>query len=352
MKKQSILLLLFTILLFAVTSQVSAESTSVYSESLLDNSTQILPVSSTKTLLVDKINRQIQLLEINTGKIVWSKKFPAIYDCEVLMNPTKIVVITEEKNKPLKVTFSVEGTQLSQQIFATINLTENQKLQWSPASPQEKERFALVNEDHILVYQSPWKKPVINISITVPNDKQYESPIVQDVQFKSPYAVVKIYGSGIGQSLDYYKIINLVTKKVNVFALTWNVKSRFVVEGSTLVVNTSSISGSPLGVPTNTLHTIYARYDLKTNQVTSSIKRTFTMFDSNWSSSYFNGYLLITDSEQNQHALFQQNGKLVAQRPATATDLHSRLVGYYNEQAYNIAWTDTKTVELLADKIN
>lgn len=352
MKKQSILLLLCTILLFACTSQVSAANISSYSDSLLDNSTQTVPVSSTKTLFVDKIKNQIQLLEINTGKILWSKKFPALYDCKVLLNPTKIVVITEEGNNPRKVTFSAEGKQLSQQIFAAIKLSENQKLQWSAARLQEKERLALVSNDHLLVYQSPWKKPAINISIAVPDDKKYESPIVQDFQFQSPYAVVKTNGSGIGQSKDYYKIINLVTKKVNVIPLAWNVKSSFVVEGSTLVVNTSSISGSPLDIVTDVEQTIYARYDLKTSQVTTSIKHTFTMSDSNWSSSYFNGYLLITDSEQNQHALLQQNGQLIAQRQATAIDLNSRLVGYYNGQAYNIASTANQTVELFANAIN
>lgn len=352
MKKQRILLLLCTILLFACTSQVSSANISPFSNSLLDNSTQTVPVSSTKTLFVDKINNQIQLLEINTGKILWSKKFTVLYDCKVLQNPTKIVVITKEGNNPRKVTFSTEGTQLSHQIFATIKLSENQKLQWSAPRLQEKERLALLNNDHLLIYQSPWKKPAIKISIAVPDDKEYEYPIIQDVQFQSPYVVVKTNGSGIGQSKDYYKIINLITKKVNVIPLTWNVKSNFVIEGSTLVVNTSSNSGSPLGIVTDVEQTIYARYDLKTSQVTTSINRTFTKSDSNWSSSYFNGYLLITDSEQNQHALLQRDGQAIAQRQATAIDLNSRLVGYYNGQAYNLAWTPNQTVEIIADTIN
>ncbi|MNP18745.1 hypothetical protein D3C76_1112380 [compost metagenome] len=119
-----------------------------------------------------------------------------------------------------------------------------------------------------------------------------------------------------------------------------------------MVVNTSSNSGSPLGIVTDVEQTIYARYDLKTSQVTTSINRTFTKSDSNWSSSYFNGYLLITDSEQNQHALLQRDGQAIAQRQATAIDLNSRLVGYYNGQAYNLAWTPNQTVEIIAGTIN
>lgn len=345
--KKHILLLISTILLFSCISQVSASSNSSYSDSLLDTSSQILPVSLTKTLLVDKINHQIQLLDLSTGKIAWSKKFPTLYDCEILTKPTKIIVITEESNHSRKVTFSEEGKQLSQQIFSAIKLNGNQKLQWSAARLQEKEKLALVRENNLLVYQYPWKKAVINISNVVPVDMNYENTILQDIQFQSPYVIIKINGRSLTQSQDNYKIINLVTKQVNTIPLAWNVNSNFTIDGSALVVNTSSISGNPLGIETNVEQLIYARYDLKTSKMETSIKKVFTMSDSNWSSSYFNGYLLTTDMEQNQHNL-QRKGQVIAQRPATATDLNSRMIGYYDGHVYNLTWISNK-VELRVD---
>jgi hypothetical protein len=86
-------------------------------------------------------------------------------------------------------------------------------------------------------------------------------------------------------------------------------------------------------------------------QATTIIKRTFSLSDSNWSSSYFNGHLLLTDTEQCQAAFFEQSGQLIAERPAAPADLNSRLVGYYNGKAFTLVWTSDKTVELHADFI-
>jgi len=45
-----------------------------------------------------------------------------------------------------------------------------------------------------------WKKPVIDLSIATPEDRKYESAVLQDVQFRSPYTVVKFNGSSLDQS--------------------------------------------------------------------------------------------------------------------------------------------------------
>jgi hypothetical protein len=350
MKKKSMLLFLSAILLsIAWPSLSQGATTSPYSESLLNVRTQTFSVSSSKTLFVDKNNNQIQLLDLSTGNMVWTKNFPALFDCEVLMNPTKIVVITEEKKKPQKLTFSADGNQLSQQTFTGITVTEDQKLQWSRI--QDKERLALVDEDQLLVYQYPWKKPFIHISIAGTEDKGYESTVLEDIQFQLPYAVLKFYGSSLVQTRDYYKIVNYATKEIRVIPLNWNVGSDFVIEGTSLVINTSSNVGS-LGIDTNVEQTIYARYGLKTGQATTNIKRKFTTNDFYWSSSYFNGNLLVIDTEKNQQELFQAQGQLLKKWPIKASilsSLNSRLVGYNKGQAFSLIRTEEQIVELRAD---
>jgi hypothetical protein len=67
-------------------------------------------------------------------------------------------------------------------------------------SGDAKERLAVVNEDRLLIYQYPWKIPVIDLSIATPEDRKYESAVLQDVQFRSPYTVVKFNGSSLDQS--------------------------------------------------------------------------------------------------------------------------------------------------------
>ncbi|MWC29856.1 hypothetical protein [Paenibacillus sp. MMS18-CY102] len=114
------------------------------------------------------------------------------------------------------------------------------------------------------------------------------------------------------------------------------------MEGTELVVNTSSISGTPFGISTNVELTIYSRYNLKTNSADFKINNIFANAESNWASSYFDGHLILTDTEQKQFVLLQAKGQLIQSRPARAGDMYSRLVGYDNGLAYTLVWANDK----------
>src|SRR3569832_1723314 len=94
LKKRSLFVLFAVIAAFACTPLASAAPVPALTENLMNPSTRTLQVSPAKTLFVDNTNRQIQLLDLHTGKMVWTKSFEGLYDCEVLKNPTKIVVLT------------------------------------------------------------------------------------------------------------------------------------------------------------------------------------------------------------------------------------------------------------------
>ncbi|MFB9326342.1 hypothetical protein ACFFSY_10490 [Paenibacillus aurantiacus] len=349
MMKKWTMLLLSVLIVCVGASSISAAAPSSYSESLLDPSTQSLAISSSKTLFVDKKNRQIQMLDLNTGKIGWKQTFPSIYDVEVLTYPTKIVVITEEKRHPRKVTLSEEGKPLSQQTYNNMKLTGTEKIQWSAPLQQEKEKLAIFTNKALSVYQYPWSKPSVTLSLEMADDNKYENVILQDAQLRAPYAIAKFSGSSLGQSKPYYKIVNVAAQQISALPLAWNVESGFILEGTSLALHTSSISGSPLGIETNMDQMIYARYDLLTGKLAPTITRTFTMSDSNWSTTSFNGYLLLTDTEHEQRAIFNKSGELLTEREATQADLNSRLVGYSNGHAYTLVRTANKTIELQVD---
>ncbi|SDG20558.1 hypothetical protein SAMN04488542_12955 [Fontibacillus panacisegetis] len=153
------MILLSIIISCSVLPFSSAANSSNYSEWLLDESASVLSLTPEKTLLVDKINKQIQVLDLAQEKVVWSKKFPIIYDSQVLLNPAKIVVITAENNKLKKVTLSTDGRVISEQVFSNIQLAGDAKVSWSPKAGQNKEAIAVALDGKLNIYQYPWKKP-------------------------------------------------------------------------------------------------------------------------------------------------------------------------------------------------
>ncbi|MDO3409860.1 hypothetical protein QWJ34_08810 [Saccharibacillus sp. CPCC 101409] len=280
----------------------------------------------------------------STGKIEWTRKFPVLYDCEVLPGSGKIVVLTESNKRIQKQVFSAKGQQISQQTFSNITGGSDPQIQWSAAGVGTKESVAVMSGDRLSVYQYPWKKPVYQLSMAASEDKKDESVSLADAQFQFPYFIAKVNGLSLGQSRDYYKVINVSSKKLNLILFPTNVSSSFRAEGASLVVNTSSI-GSPLGLSTYT-PIVYARYDLKTGKAGTTIKRTFTQPDSNWSSSYFDGRLLLTDTERGEQTLLNQSGQVLAERTAVPADLRDKLVGYSGAKAFILAPFGKQSAEL------
>ena len=349
MKKAFVLLLLLFLPIF---STVNATDVAKYPEGLLAESSKVLMLTPAKRLLVDSINNQIQVLDLNTQKVLWSKNFPVIYDSQVLMNPLKIIVITSENNKLQKITFSANGDILTKQAFNSIKLSEDQIISWSPPVNQDKEKLAVVNKRNILVYQYPWKTHNVTLSSSLPDDKKYELAIIKNVQFQQPYVVIKFNGDNSTQSQDFYRIVNISTKKKLTIPVQWNSASNFTVEGNELVVNTSSQIGHPLGITTNVDQIIYARYNLRTGEMNTSIKRSFISAESNWKSHYVNHQLLLIDSEKRKLSLFNQKGNILIETSLIPTDLISKFIGYYNQQLYNLTPSENNSSELITTPFN
>lgn len=314
-----------------VTSSVQAESS--YSNQLLSRQVQSVPVSKTQILFIDKFSGQLQLLDVSADKIVWTKKFAALHDCEVLASSGKVVVLTESGKKLQKQVFSLKGESISKQDYPNIAGGSDLQVQWSAAGSGIKESIAVMNGDHVAVYQYPWKKPVHVRSAASEEDRKHESPGAESSQFQYPYFVAKMKGYGIMQSQDYYKIMNVSTGKMNLILFPSNVDTDFVTEGTSLVVNTSSMIGSPLGLSTFE-PIVYARYDLKTAKSIATVKRTFTDRESNWATSYLDGRLLLTDTERKTQSLLTTDDRVIVERPADLYRLSDRLVGDVGGQAF------------------
>ncbi|WP_410772338.1 hypothetical protein [Fontibacillus sp. BL9] len=353
--KKVLSLFITVLMLVTIQSVVSADdATAQYPGSFLDDSTRMFALTQEKTLFVDTINHQLQVVDLNTMQNGWSKKFKIIYDCDVLANPSKIVVLTRENNKLLKITLSSEGNVLSKQLLSNLKLKDNQKLSYSPAQNQVKEQIAMLDQDknNLQVYQYPWKKPSYTASFSLPGDAGYEATLIHDIQFQYPYVVIKLDGSSLMQSQNLYRIINLATREKNTIPMEWNVNSGFTIEGNELVVTTSSVTGNPLGINTNAEHNIYARYNLETRLPKIKITRKFTAVDSNWKASYGDNHLIVFDSEQNTQSLLDINGELLHESPMTATDLHNRFVSYRDGKIIFLAPTENHGGKIMITHLN
>ncbi|MNC59512.1 hypothetical protein D3C75_1093270 [compost metagenome] len=130
----------------------------------------------------------------------------------------------------------------------------------------------------------------------------------------------------------------MTTKKKLTVTVERNVNSDFTVEGSELVVNTSSQVGHTLGIDTSVNHIIYARYDLKTGTKKLAVTRKFTSSESNWSTHYFDSKIWLINTEEPKLTVLDNKGKVFKeiQVDVPAESLNLRVVGYYNEQPYYI----------------
>ncbi len=322
--------LIIVILLFQPIHAFADARTLEFSGSVLDRSTQVLTLAKNTTLIIDKLENELTVLDLSTQQVIWSKKLPAIYDCNVLTNPTKIIVLTSDKNTLQKITFSESGTLLSQQVFPHIKLNEQQKLSWTPAINQEKEKLAVLNKDRIQIYQYPWKKPSSIVTVSEPNDRQYEVKLIPEIKLHHSNVIVKITGDNSTQSQDIYKIINIESKKKVTIPLEWNVNSNFTVIGDELIINTSSKIGNPLGINTDNEHDLFMRYDLKTGSSKLKVTRNFTSGESNWLTYYVNHQLLITNTELNTQELLDRSGNLLNGISIQADDQQDKFIGQSN----------------------
>ncbi|MNW44751.1 hypothetical protein D3C74_219920 [compost metagenome] len=84
------------------------------------------------------------------------------------------------------------------------------------------------------------EKPVVTVSYVMPEDKEYEVVIVEDVRVQSGYAVVKINRDNSTQDRDLYRVVNLSSKKKYTIPVKWNTNSQFAIEGKELVVTTNN----------------------------------------------------------------------------------------------------------------
>lgn len=310
----------------------SAQAESSYSNQLLSRQVQSVSVSKAEVLFIDKFSGQLQLLDVPADKIVWTKKFAALHDCEVLAGSGKIVVLTESGQKLQKQVLSLKGEPISKQDFPNIAGGSDLQVQWSAAGSGVKESIAVMNGDRVAVYQYPWKKPVHRMSAASSEDRKDENVIREASEFRYPYFVAKMNGQSLMQSRDYYKILNVSTGKLNLILFPQDVVTDFAAQGTSLVVTTSSLIGSPMGLSTFE-PIVYARYDLKTVKLAASIKRTFTGRESNWATRYFGGRLLLTDTEKGKQFLLTTDDRVIAERPADRYRLSDRLIGCSEGQA-------------------
>ncbi|MBU5444117.1 hypothetical protein [Paenibacillus sp. MSJ-34] len=338
------------LIVLSITSVANAKE-AVYPESFLDKSTDVYALTNTSTLIVDKINNQLQVLDISTQQPIWNKKFTALFECVILENPLKIVVLTSEKNNLKKITLSADGNILSQQLFSYIKIEDNQKFSWSPPTTIEKEKIVVVGNNNISLYQYPWKKPSSTVQDILPKEIKYEVVTIKQTKLQWPYFVIKLNGDNSPQSQDFYRIVDLSNKKMMTIPVEWNINSNFTLEGNEIVIFTSSKVGLPFGINPKVEYGVYTKYDLKTGAANMKITRSFTASDFNWRTDYVNNQLSIIDTERNTQTLLDKNGKVINEIAITTEDLYNKFIGYSNGQLFSFISTADGKAELTVNEL-
>lgn len=327
---------IFLVVFLTYASASAAPKQTVFSDKVISGFTQIYPLTNHSIVLADQSHNILWAVDSDSRELLWSKPYTTpIYDCYVLTNPVKIVVMTQENNSPKKMVLSQDGTVLSQQTFKNIKMDGAQDISWSPAKDGGKERLILSSNDQISLYQYPWKKASSSIPFKVTKDNEFESTRVDDIQTHFPYAVVKLSGSSLVQTQDMYRIIDVTTKKKIALTADWNVNTNFVVEGKELVMYTSGIMGVPGGIDPGRNYTMYTRYDLKTGAQVAKLTRSFSNSEASWRTSYIQSRLFLSDTDNPEtFAMYDQDGKLVLEVQTTANTMKSQPIGYNNSQLF------------------
>ncbi|KAA9004858.1 hypothetical protein F4V43_09500 [Paenibacillus spiritus] len=321
----------------------------LFSESLLDKSTEVYSLDASTTLFIDRIDHRIQALDLSRNTIKWELDLPAIYDSRVFTNPHKIIIITSENNHPRKVVLSAEGKILSSQVFTRIVLNSQVKqVAWTFSAANHQEELAVAYSDRLFFYQAPWFKASRTVSYALKEySRRYENVALDRVWLEFPYAVLKLRGGALVQGRDLYRVLNLSSGGSYTLSMPWNLTTSGRIEGEELVVTRSSIAGSPGGIDVNRANPVYTRYALPTGKVNIELTKTFSSIDSNWTSDYFNHRLMLMNSETGQLEEYDQQANLIGAHAFTGTPSGVRFVGYRGNQLWLLKYQPSGGAELI-----
>jgi hypothetical protein len=345
----------FMIFLFIISATFvgnSVGASSIYSERLLDqNLTKVYSLSSDKSLFVDKFNHQIEVQNLATESIDWKKNLPIIYDSQVFYNPLKIVIITSQNNHPKKITFAMDGTVLSSQIFTNLNLQSyiNPHIAWSPPSTTQKEKIAIADQRKLSIFQSPWKKPLKIMDYTSSTDSKYESTLLEDEQMNSTYVILKLIGASLTQSQDLYRIFNINTGQRYTLSMQWNTSTELTIENNEIAINSSSIFGSSPGIHTNVPYHIFTRYDLPTGKILKDLTTVFKQTESNWETDYFNHQFMFINTQDSTIGIYNRNAKNIWEIDYTGEAHDTRFIGDFNNRIFLLKY-DSKDGTVLTSQ--
>ncbi|WP_268627369.1 hypothetical protein [Paenibacillus alvei] len=361
-------LLLFISLFIPSIRTVSAENAPLLSP--LPNTSlysQLYHLSDDTTLLVEpnyeKNYSTLNAINLPQAKILWSKKFPEIYDVYVLANPTKIVVMTRDNDNLKKIVLDQHGNTLSQQLYRNIklNLELNSisiKVRWSPPQQNIEEQIVVLEQNYYKkksiasLYSSPWIKPLLRKDIRI-EPGSYEHLTIIDIAFRAPNLVVQYEGSGIMQSQFFYKIINIRNSQESTILIEGNIQTDFGVQDGKLIITTEHNSiGSPFGPDHNKGNLVYAVYDLNTRKQIHQQVSTFTDNDTfGWNASYQAGKIWMHDLSDSKWIITDTFGKaLIEEQTTVFPEGVVRFITYapVDKKAYFIVYKHKETAKLLA----
>ncbi|KGE18931.1 hypothetical protein [Paenibacillus wynnii] len=296
-------------LLLAIASPAFAAAPSL--PGLRPNDATTISLNDETSLLVNKGNATITAINLSTETLSWKKAFTTLYDVKILQYPTKIIILTEEKQHLKKLTLDASGNLLTQTVYVSMKTGMNPYLAYWVAPDEHNNEMILIQQDkNTQLFKSPWNKPFKQLKTAMEPNSSYENVILRKLAFQSPYLIVEQDGGAFMQDQIFYQVFDIYSGKKYTIASEWNVSSEFSIRKNQLIITTSYGELRPSIGPKKE-HQIFGVYDLKTGKPITL--KTYTFSNDSvffaWDCTFQNdNTFFFTDLISSSWTLFDSNG--------------------------------------------
>lgn len=306
--------------------------------------TDIVNLSGERTLFVNAKKGTLYMTNLSHGTRLWSRTYAHLYSYHVLDDSGKIVVIAKQNNKLQKIVLSSGGQILSTFIYPTALLNKLQMsgdgqqahLVWSAPTAGYAERLALQVGQQVMIYRSPWNKPVRTLTLQAYSQNNNEALTVLNMDYQSNKLVIRYSSGELHEQRYVFELLDTSTAshRSHLVRAPLSTIGEFKLEQGQAVIYLSNDTGNKLQKDGSTSYPIYSRYDVTTGKLLLQKTRVFTDAQQNWRTDYNNGQVFVqVDSEQRLY-VWDQHGKELWRMPTLSDQLLFRFIKYEKGMLY------------------
>ncbi|WP_411348945.1 hypothetical protein [Paenibacillus sp. WLX2291] len=306
--------------------------------------TDIVNLSDERTLFVNQEEGTLYMTSLSSSTRLWSHTYDHLYSYDVLDASGKIVIIVSQNHKLQKIVLSLNGNTLSTFIYPTALLQtlntggndQTSHLSWSAQTAGNAERIALQTGQQVLIYRSPWNKPVRTLSLQAYSNNNNEALTVLNMEYESNKLVIRYRSGELHDQRYVFELLDTssASHRSHLVRAPLSTIGEFKLDQGQAVIYLSNDTGNKLQKDGSTSYPIYSRYDVTTGKLLVQRTRVFTDAQQNWRTDYNNHQVFVqVDSEQRLY-LWDQAGNELWRTPTLSDQLLFRFIKYEKGTLY------------------